>query len=113
MKLVDKGISIEELKKMSNKMFGCFVKGVADIKKEIMVVDAAMHADEEKYLLESGSKQDDLWGFNIYPDLTGDDFIEFDSMINLKPNQNNRSRGIDDKKTQKRIIKIVNKLVEK
>ena len=94
-------------------MFGGFVKGVADIKKEIMVVDAAMHADEEKYLLESGSKQDDLWGFNIYPDLTGDDFIEFDSMINVRPRLGNYSREIKSEQVRKKIITIVNKLVQK
>ena len=89
MKSVDKEISLSELKTMALQMFGDLVKGVVDIKKEIIVFDAAMHADEETYLLESGSKQDDLWGINIYPDLKGDEFIEFDSMINVRPRKNN------------------------
>ncbi len=113
MKLVDKGILITELKKMSSRMFGDLIKAVIDLNKEIMVVDAAMHADEEAFLLEKGSKQKDLWGINIYPDLTGDDFIEFDSMINVRPQQNNFSREIEDKKLQLKIIRIVSKLVKK
>jgi len=40
---------------------------VVDVKKETMAVDAELHADEEKLLLENGSKQTDLWGINIYP----------------------------------------------
>lgn len=113
MKLVDKEILTTELKQMSSRIFGGLVKAVVDIKKEIMVVDAAMHADEEALLLEKGSKQEDLWGINIYPDLTGDNFIEFDSMINVRPRQNNFSRGIEDKNLQLIIIKTVDKLIKK
>jgi len=94
-------------------MFGGLVKAVVDIKKEEMVVDADMHADEEKYLLDKGSKQDDLWGINLYPEIEGDNFIEFDSIINIRPRLNNFSRGVVDKKIRSKIIKIVNKLVIK
>ncbi len=113
MKLVDKNIAVEELKQMSDRMFGALVKAVVDLKKEIMVVDAAMHADEEKYLLDMGSRQDDLWGINLYPHLTGDDFIEFDSMINVRPRLSNFSRDIQSRKLKAKIVEIVDKLVKK
>jgi len=113
MKLVNKKISLNELRKMANKMFGGLIKAVIDIKKEIMVVDASMHADEENFLLQNGSKQDDLWGINLYPDLKGNDFIEFDSMINVRPRLNNLSRNITDEKIKEKIISLVNKLVAK
>jgi hypothetical protein len=112
MKLIDKEITIKELKKMAARMFGDLVKAVIDIKKEIVVVDGEMHADEEKYLLETGSKQDDLWGINLYPDLKGEDFVEFDSMINVRPRLNNFSRGIENKQVKQKIITIVQKLVK-
>ncbi len=112
MKLVDVNISRDELRKMSQAFAGGLVKAVVDVKKEIMIVDAPMHADEEKELLELGSHQDDLWGINLYPDLSNDDFIEFDSMINVRPRLNNFTRGIDDKNLQHRIITIVMKLVK-
>lgn len=112
MQIIDKKISLEELKKMSEKMFGGLVKAVVDIEKEIMVVDAALHADEEYLLLENDSKQEYLWGINIFPDKIGkESFIVFDSMINLRPRWGNRSRGVDDQKTQEVIKKIVHKLV--
>lgn len=112
MQIVQDKISIEELKKMSENMFGGLVKAVVDIEKEIMVVDAALHADEEYLLLENGSKQEYLWGINIFPEQIGsEDFVVFDSMINLRPSWGNRSRGVDDPKIQEQIKKIVNKLV--
>ena len=113
MKLVDKKISIGELKQMSVRMFGGLVKAVVDIHKQVMVVDAEMHADEEAYLLKEGSKQDDLWGINLYPDATGEDWLEFDSMINLRPSFGNRSRGVDDPDTRARIADLVNQLVKR
>lgn len=113
MKLVNKKITIKELKKMLSRMFGGLVKAVVDIKKEVMVVDGEMHADEEKYLLETGSKQDDLWGINLYPQESEKNFIEFDSVINLRPRLNNFSRGINDQKIRAKIIQIVKKLVKR
>ncbi len=113
MKIITNEITIAELKEMSEKMFGNLVKAVVDTEKEIMAVDADLHADEESLLLENGSEQKNLWGINLYPELTEDDFVEFDSMINLRPSQKNRSRGVDDLDIQKRIIEIVNKLVKK
>jgi len=113
MKLINKHITVEELKKMSSQMFGGLVKAVVDIKKEIMVADADMHADEEKYLLETGSKQDDLWGINLYTEAADDNFIEFDSMINIRPRLNNFSRTVENNEIKQKIISIINKLIKK
>ncbi|MBC8320027.1 MAG: hypothetical protein H8E34_04820 [Bacteroidetes bacterium] len=96
---------------MSANMFGDLVKAVVDIEREIMVVDAELHSDQEKFLLENDSKQENLWGINLYPD-DDNDFIEFDSMINLRPSWGNRSRGVEDEDIQNEIIKIVNILVD-
>ena len=113
MKIVDDKITLSALKTMSKNMFGNIVKAVVDIDKEIMAVDAPMHADEEAELIKNGSKQENLWGINLYPDETGNDFVEFDSMINLRPSANNRTRGIEDLMIRKKIVNIVNKLVKK
>ena len=113
MKIIEKIITPDELKVMAKERFGDFVKAVVDVHEKIMAVDAELHADLEALLLEKGSAQKDLWGINIYPELTGDDFIEFDSMINLRPSQGNRSRGVEEANLRERIAKIVNKLVQK
>ncbi len=112
MKVVTQSISVDELKKMSEKMFGRIVKAVVDLDREIMVVDAEMHADQEQFLLEEGSKQEHLWGINFHPDKFGTpEFVEFDSMINLRPSWGNRSRSVDDPKIQEKIRAFVGKKV--
>lgn len=113
MERIDEPISIDELKSMSQRIFGGLVKAVVDVKKGIMVLDAEMHADCEKYLLEQGSNQDDLWGINLYPEVTGADFVEFDSMINLRPRLKNFSRDIESPMLRKKILKIIDKLIIK
>lgn len=113
MKLVQEKITIQELDEMAKRMFGSLVKAVVDIEKKIMVVDAELHADIEAYLLDNESEQKNLWGINLYPEITDENWIEFDSMINLRPSQNNRTRSVEDPTIQKQIIEIVNNLVEK
>jgi len=113
MKIIKDKITIGELEQMAGNMFEELVKAVVDVEKEIMAVDAGMHVDEERLLLENSSRQQNLWGINIYPQKNGDDMIEFDSMINLRPSQGNRSHGVESPEIQQKIIKIVNKLVGK
>ena len=112
MRTVDTTIAIPELSAMAQKMYGNLVKGVVDLRRNILVVDAEMHADEEQELLEQGSQQNDLWGINLYPSKFGsDDFIEFDSMINIRPRQQNMSRGVDSPEIRKQIIDLVKQKV--
>lgn len=105
-------IAVAELKQMAATTFGDLVKAVVDIRQEVMAVDAELHSDQEAFLLERGSSQNDLWGINLYPEAAGEDFVEFDSMINLRPSQGNRSRGIDSPAIRLRIAEIVRQLVE-
>lgn len=113
MKIVDKKISLGEIKTMAEERFGNLVKAIVDIERKIMAVDGELHADEEALLLENGSRQQDLWGINIYPELEGEDFIEFDSMINLRPSQGNMSRGVDDLIIKEKIRNLVDGLIQR
>lgn len=112
MKIIIATITINELKELAKDIFGDMVKAVVDIKRELIAVNAELHSDLEAHLLEKGSQQKDLWGINLYLDATGGDLIEFDSMINVRPSQNNRGRGIEDEVTRKKIIQIVDKKVK-
>lgn len=113
MKIIRDTISIPELKEMSQMWYGELVKAVVDVDRGIMAVDGEMHADEEQLLLVDGSKQEHLWGINIYPNKEGDDRIEFDSMINVRPSQHNMSRSVEDETLQKTIWSIVDKIIVK
>jgi hypothetical protein len=112
-KVVKNKISNDELIEKADKTFGNLIKAVVDIQKEAMAVFGELHSDEETVLLNKGSKQENLWGINIYPKLRGKKRIEFDSMINLRPSQGNMTRSVDNPKLQKNIIRIVNKLIAK
>lgn len=105
-------ISIERLHEMAESRFGDLVKAVVDVERGLMAVDAGMHADEEAALIQDGSNQQDLWGINLYPAEHGTDaWLEFDSMINLRPGQGNRTRSVEDQAIRSRIAEIVDRLV--
>ncbi len=91
--------------------FTDMVKGVVDLRRGVLLLDADMHADQEAVLLAEGSAQADLWGINLYPELPEADWLEFDSMINLRPSAGNRSRGVDDPARRDAIAALVRKLV--
>ena len=111
-KMVEETIDIKELIKIGEEGFGDLIKAVVDIEKKIMAIGGELHADEEAILLSLGSKQETLWGINFYPQKKDEEFIEFDSVINLKPAQGNRSRGIENPQIQKRIKEIVERLIK-
>lgn len=105
-------ISNEELLSLAKEGFGDLVKAAVDIEQEIMAVGGELHMDEEVLLIEEErSRQENIWGINLYPGKSGDDFIEFDSMINLKPAFGNRSRGVDDPDIREKIKAVVAKLI--
>lgn len=106
-------INLNRLKEIALERFGDMVKGVVDVEKRVIALGADLHADEEALLLEQGSEQRNLWGFNLYPDMADDGFIEFDSMINIRPSQGNRSRTVQDPEIQKRIVEVVNQWIER
>lgn len=97
----------EELKQMAAATFGDLVKAVVDIERKLVAVDAELHSDLEALLLENGSEQKNLWGINLYPEMSGAEFLEFDSLINIRPSQDNRSRGVENEEIREKITEIV------
>jgi len=110
-KIIKDAISVNELKEIAKDQFGDLVKAVVDVEKEIMAIGGELHADEEALLLEQGSQQKNLLGINFYPEKSGNEWVEFNSMINLRPSQGNKSRGVESIELQKKIREIVSKLI--
>jgi hypothetical protein len=104
-------ISIDSLRQIATERFGDMIKAVVDVARGIMIIDADLHSDEEAELLATGSKRQDLWGINLYPELSPEDWLEFDSMINLRPSSGNRSRNVDDTSMREQIRDVVGRLV--
>lgn len=104
MKIIKEKITVRELREMAKAQFVDLVKAVVDVEQEIMAVGGELHADEEVLLMEKeGSKREHTWGINLYPEKRGKEFIEFDSMINLKPAFGNRSRGVRNPKIREKM----------
>ncbi len=104
-------ISKDDLRKIAKHQFGDMVKVVVDIELGIMTIGGELHADEEAIMIRDGSKQQNLWGVNLYPDVVGSDWIEFNSMINIRPSQGNRSRDVENPTIQERIREIISRLI--
>lgn len=104
---------MDELRQLAERRFGDMTKAVVDLRRGVMLLDAELHADQEAALLADGSAQQDLWGINLYPGVEGPDWLEFDSMINLRPSFGNRSRGVDDPSTREALIRLVGRLVQR
>ena len=111
-RVVTDGISLDELRALAHEQYGDLIKAVVDIEQGVMGVGGELHVDIQSILIEqNGSRGDTTWGINVYLDKTGDDFIEFDSMINLKPALGNRSRGVEDEGVRAKVRGIVARLV--
>lgn len=106
--IVQQPMSRDEILRISEYIFGDLVKAVVDVEQGILVIDAELHADQEEMLLANGSKQENLWGINLYLNTTDiSQLIEFDSMINLRPSFGNSTRGVDNPNIREKIRQIV------
>lgn len=113
-KIIKNPITKQELIDIAKEQFGELVKAVVDIEQGIMAIGGEMHADEETVLMERiGSKREYTWGINLYPEKPENEWIEFDSVINIKPSFNNRSREVENSEIKEKIKNIVQKLIIK
>lgn len=110
-RIIREPVTRADLRLLAAARFGDMVKAVVDISRRIMAAGGELHADEEALLLEDGSAQRDLWGINLYPDEPGDAWVEFDSMINVRPSQGNRSRDVASEVTRAEIRRVLGELV--
>src|SRR3989338_780184 len=111
-RIVKDSISITELKEIAHEHYGDIIKAVVDVEQGILGVGGELHVDIQSELIEKeNSRGEDTWGINLYLEKSGEDFIEFDSMINLKPLLGNKTRGVGDVGIQNKIREIVAKIV--
>jgi hypothetical protein len=110
--IIRRAIPRARLASLAAAQFGDMVKAVVDVDRSVMAIGGELHSDEEAALIDDGSGQPSLWGINLYPAESGDAWIEFDSMINVRPAQGNRSRNVEDATLRSRIRQIVDDLVD-
>lgn len=81
-----------------------YIKLAVDVQRGILAGGGAMHADCESALLEDGSLQEQVWGADWYP---ASQQVTYESLINIRPRQGNRSMEIHDLELRARIAEIV------
>ncbi|TSC78519.1 MAG: hypothetical protein G01um101433_184 [Parcubacteria group bacterium Gr01-1014_33] len=109
--IIKNQISKSALSDIAKNQFGDFVKAAVDVEKEIMAIGGELHADCEAVLLEEGSRQENVWGINLYVEKGENEWIEFNSMINVRPSRGNKSRGVEDEGVREKIRGVVKKIV--
>lgn len=110
--IVKNPLKKKSLSTLAAEDFGDMVKGVVDVQHGIMTLGGELHVDGETLLMEQeGSLREHTWGINIYPNKPRSEWLEFDSLVNLKPSFGNRSRRVENEGLQKEIVDIVNKLI--
>ena len=110
LRIVREPIVRSDLARIAAGQFGDMVKAVVDVEGGIMAIGGELHSDEEAVLLDQGSAQRHLWGINLYPDKPLDEWIEFDSIINVRPSGGNRSRYVESSEMREVVTRIVNQL---
>ena len=109
--IINQSISSKELKDLAKEYYGDLIKGVVDIKREVVALGGEMHSDAEEVLLKNGSKQSDLWGFNILLDKGKDECLIYESFINIRPRDNNKDLEVKDLKIREQMKRIILKKV--
>lgn len=111
MQILQQPISRAKLRTLAQNTFGDMIKCVADIRLDLLALDADLHADLEQMLLKNGSAQENLWGFNLWVEEAGEDFIEYDSLINIRSWQGNPSRDVLNPEVREKIRQIVEQFI--
>ncbi len=110
--IIRDAVTRRELNDMAKQQFGDMVKAVVDVEQGIMAIGGELHSDEEAMLLDQGSVQKNLWGINLYPERPVPEWIEFDSMTNVRPSGGNRSWYVESAEIRTTVTTIVNRLVK-
>jgi len=111
MLLVSDPVSKQVVLEKHNTYFETMIKAVVDVRKEVIALDAELHADLECMLLDEGSQQEDIWGVNFFLDKEKENWIEYTALINLRPSMDNRSMDVQDPEIRQKITQIVNRLI--
>ncbi|MEB3882805.1 DUF5674 family protein [Lyngbya sp. CCY1209] len=107
--LIKEPATDEQIQAMSQAC-GRYIKLAVDIERGMLAGGGELHADCEAVLLEVGSRQVDVWGADWYP---AEREVGYESLINIRPRQNNRSMEIQDPAIRRRVAEVVRRLLDR
>ncbi len=106
-RIINQAISGKELKDLAKEFYEDLIKGVVDIERQVVALGGEMHSDAEEVLLRNGSKQSDLWGFNILLDKTKEECLIYESFINIRPRDNNKELEVKNPEIREKMKRII------
>jgi hypothetical protein len=107
-------ISLDQLREIAKEFYGFMIKGVVDIEEEIAAFGGEYHMDANLFLIDKGSKQPNIWGFNVYfHKKKGEEgWLEYTSLINIRPTEGNVTMEIADPLLKNKINSILQKIIK-
>ena len=109
--IITSPITRAEASHLGKEWYTDLIKGVVDIKNGVIALGGEYHMDANVLLIEHGSEQENVWGFNIYPDQKDAEWIEYISLINIRPKVNNRSMEVEDQNIRATMKEIIERLI--
>ena len=106
-RIIKQSISKNELRDLAKEFYEDLIKGVVDIERKIIALGGEMHADAEEVLLKNGSKQSNLWGFNILLNKNKEECLIYESFINIRPRDNNRDLEVKSPEIREKMRQII------
>ncbi len=106
-RIIRQSVSRKSLEELAKEYYEDLIKGVVDMKRQIVALGGEMHADAESVLLKDGSDQSDLWGFNILPDRPEEDCLIYESFINIRPRDDYRDLEVENPKIREEMKRII------
>ncbi len=103
---------MQEVKELAEEWYGSMIKGAVDIEEGRVALGGDYHIEDSEMLTNTGSKFENVWGFNIRFEEDKNGVLEFDSMVNIKPNLGNRSRNIIEEEVIKKATEIIYKFID-
>ncbi|MEK7093492.1 MAG: DUF5674 family protein [Patescibacteria group bacterium] len=110
-RIVETTIALSDLRDVAKEFYDDMVKGAVDIENDIAAFGGEYHIDASNVLVEQGSHQGDIWGFNVLLDQPKESWIEYTSLINIRPQAGNRGMEVMDAKVRDRMKKILDALI--
>ena len=109
MRIIRESVTPEQITEMSEVFGRLLIKLAVDVERGILAGGGELHADCEQVLLKDGSRQEDIWGADWYPN-TGE--VGFEALINIRPRQQNYGMEIQDPGLRIQVETVVRRLME-
>lgn len=110
--LLEKPVSMNDVRVFAQEDYGTMIKGTVDIVENKVAIGGDYHMETCELLVEHGSSHQNIWGFNIRFEENQAGILEFDSLVNIKPALGNKSRSVENPEVIEKATEIIHSWIE-